>query len=430
VAGKHESIADTHVTTAQTDASVDPVTQMHETSLTADGCVPPTVDAPVDVWRPAAGQIFGQYRILDRLGAGGMGEVYRAEHKTMARVVALKVLAPHLVQDERARARFLNEVRSAGRLAHPNIVIAHDAAEDHGRFFLAMEYVDGVDLARLVGKFGVVPIAAACEMICQAAAGLQHAHEQGMVHRDIKPANLILLKPRTRSARPDAPPWESVPLLVKVLDFGLARFEVPLDAAAPGLTREGTVVGTPEFMSPEQASGGRVDIRSDIYSLGCTLYHLIAGRPPFVGDTLYEVLNAQLKHTPAELHTVQPTAPVALSAVVARTLAKNPNERYQTPAELIAALRPWVSVSYTASTETALSPARQAPSPAPSARQPAAAPLYDPMGSDAVRLLAWTGLFLTLAAAALAAWMLFRPGESSNEESGHVPKSAYQKPVD
>src|SRR5262249_7398733 len=301
------------------------------------------------------GAILGQYRILEPLGAGGMGQVYKAVHVAMDRVVALKVIAPHLLKEDRARARFQQEVRTAAKLHHPNIVLAHDAAEANGLSFLVMEYVEGTTLSSLVSEHGLPPVPLACEIIRQAAMGLQHAQDKGMVHRDIKPGNLMvsaqhtpgggaIVRPERRG--PGLPGWPIAPF-VKILDFGVARLRQigsngePLKAKT--LTQEGSVVGTPEFMSPEQACDSRnVDVRSDIYSLGCTLYFLLTGRPPFSGATALETMVQHLKKPPTPVDQLRPGLAPGLSAVVHRMLAKSADERYQTPAELAEALRPWI----------------------------------------------------------------------------------------
>ncbi len=337
-----------------------------------------------DELRP--GTRLGQYELLERLGAGGMGEVFKAIHPTMQRVVAVKVMAHHLVADARARARFLREVRSAARLVHPNIVMAFDAAEEGERCFLVMEYVEGWDLAALMRTCGLPPVALACEIMRQAALGLEHAYEEGVVHRDIKPGNLIVA-PR-RAARdasassqlrdgphPGTPPGWPTPPIVKILDLGLARLieaqnydGPPLPGHTP-LTREGFVVGTPEFMSPEQASNSlQIDIRSDIYSLGCTFYCLLSGKPPFTGNSLLEVMVQHMQLQPEPVAARRPDIPPGVSAVLARMMAKKPEHRYQTPAELADALQPF------ALTPGTLTPVGLIPPPPPPVPMPPPSP--------------------------------------------------------
>ncbi len=313
------------------------------------------VDFSADAGLPA-GTMLGQYRILGELGAGGMGHVYKAVHVAMERTVALKVIAPHLLRDARARARFQQEVRTAARLHHPNIVMAHDAAEARGLSFLVMEYVEGATLSSLVADQGLPPVPLACEIIRQAALGLQHAHDKGMVHRDIKPGNLMVAAQHTPgSGAIVSPPnrghtlpgWPSAPL-VKILDFGVARLREWGSDGEPlkikPLTQEGCVVGTPEFMSPEQACDSRmVDIRSDIYSLGCTFYFLLAGRPPFSATTALETMVQHLKQPLPPIESFRPGLPAGLTSIVNKMLAKSADQRYQTPAELAEALLPWTA---------------------------------------------------------------------------------------
>jgi eukaryotic-like serine/threonine-protein kinase len=277
------------------------------------------------------GFFLGQYTILDQLGQGGMGRVYKAVHKTLDRVVALKMLAPQLVRTPRARALFKRELRAAGQLNHPNIVTAYDANKIDGRHFLVLEYVDGPNLDQLVREHGPLPVGLACEIIRQAALGLECAYGLGMVHRDIKPANLLI----ERVGKTVAP-------LVKILDFGLARLHEPPgqeDAGATIVTKENTVMGTPDYLSPEQARNlNRVDIRADLYSLGCTFYFLLTGRVPYPGGSALQKL---LRHSTEEPAPIEQDVPAAVLAILRRLMAKKPEERFQTPAEVAAAVAPY-----------------------------------------------------------------------------------------
>jgi eukaryotic-like serine/threonine-protein kinase len=286
-----------------------------------------------------------RYRILNRIGEGGMGVVYRAEHRVMGRMVALKVLNTGVTSNPQAVDRFRREVRIASRLTHPNIVTAYDADEAGGLHFLVMEFVEGTSLDSLVRARGPLPVSTACECARQAAIGLQHAHEKGMVHRDIKPHNLML----TDQGH------------VKILDFGLAcvaaadKFD-PTSITAHAITQPHTLLGTPDFLSPEQArSAVALDVRSDLYSLGCTLYYLLTGKPPYGGTGAYAKMIAHVKEPVPDLRAVRPDTPIELAAVVQKLMAKTPEERYQTPAEVAEILLPFAT-AITAAGATAIAP--------------------------------------------------------------------------
>jgi tRNA A-37 threonylcarbamoyl transferase component Bud32 len=277
--------------------------------------------------------VLGQYVILSLLGQGGMGKVLKARHRLMKRVVALKVIRSTLLADPRAVQRFRREIAAVSQLDHPNIVSAFDANQIGNTHFLVMEFVEGTDLARLVKEHGPLPVGLACNCIRQAALGLQHAHEQRMVHRDIKPANLLL----SRSAAP------GLPAVVKILDMGLARLHAE---EGDGLTHTGAIMGTPDYIAPEQASDShQVDIRADLYSLGCTFYYLLTGEPPFPGGTAMEKLFKHQYVSPRPVEVRRPELPSALTAIVGRLLAKRAEERFQTPAELAEALAPLSVIS-------------------------------------------------------------------------------------
>jgi tRNA A-37 threonylcarbamoyl transferase component Bud32 len=290
----------------------------------------PLSEAPAELAR------HPRYRLLHLLGAGGMGAVFKAEHLVMDRPVALKVIRHDLTGDPAAVERFRREVRSAARLAHPNIVTAHDADQAGDVHFLAMEYVAGISLDQLVQTHGPLSPMLAGDYARQAALGLQHAFEQGMVHRDIKPRNLM----RTLDGR------------IKVLDFGLARFASESTAAATGaaspvsagdpgatLTAWGSLMGTPDYMAPEQAVNPHTaDSRADIYSLGCTLYFLLTGQAPFPTGDVIEKVMAHAERAPKPLAELRPDVPLGLVRIVERMMAKDPARRYQTPAEVVRAL--------------------------------------------------------------------------------------------
>lgn len=274
-----------------------------------------------------------RYEVLELLGSGGMGAVYKARHRLMDRLVALKVIRPDLVGEPAMVSRFEREARAAARLAHPNIVAAYDADQVGGTHFLVMEYVEGADLDHVLVARGRLPLTEACEYARQAALGLQHAHEQGMAHRDIKPHNLMLT-PQGR---------------VKILDFGLARFAsealLPVPSGGGGdESSSHTGLGTLDYLAPEQARGAaRADIRADIYSLGCTLYRFLTGRVPFPGCTPREKLQRHLQWAPAPLADFRADVPPGLALVVERMMAKEPSQRYQTPAEVAEALAPFAA---------------------------------------------------------------------------------------
>jgi serine/threonine protein kinase/WD40 repeat protein len=268
----------------------------------------------------------GPYLVLDRLGEGGMGQVFRAQHQHMQRIVALKVIRKENLGSPDAVKRFYQEVQAAAQLTHPNIVVAYDAGQVGNTHYFAMELVEGIDLSRLVKESGPVPLALACDYVRQAAAGLQHAHERCLVHRDIKPANLLLSVVNGKGT-------------VKILDMGLARFHG--GEREKGITQTGQVIGTPDYLAPEQAMDSRAaDIRSDIYSLGCTLYYLLSARPPFTGETLTQVL---IQHQMDEAPLEKLGVPEGLQDVLGKMMAKKPEDRYQTPAEVESALAPFAT---------------------------------------------------------------------------------------
>ena len=277
--------------------------------------------------------LFGQYLILEKIGEGGMGKVYRAVDTRMARMVALKVVRPQLMSNKTVLKRYEREAAAAAKLDHANIVKLFDAGEASGRFYLAMEYVDGSDLARLVKDNGPLSTAEACEYMRLTALGLQHAHENGFVHRDIKPSNLLVYGER-------AIPGTGGRAQLKILDMGLVRMMGEDDS--PGraeLTRDGTVVGTPDYMSPEQAkNSSTVDPRADLYSLGCTLYYLLRGTVPFPeGTPIDKLIRHQLDPVPDVRHG-RSDIPHMVGDIVSRLLRKRPDDRYGTAAEVAAML--------------------------------------------------------------------------------------------
>ncbi len=286
---------------------------------------------------------LGGYEVLKRIGKGGMGAVYLARQVSLDRAVALKVMNPEFATDPIFLARFVREAYAAAQLTHHNVVQIHDIGEDGGTSFFSMEFVDGRSLGELLRDRDSVPPAEAVGYILQAASGLRFAHDRGMVHRDIKPDNLMV----------------NGEGIVKVADLGLVktRHMTKADDAAsdgadsrPGamlrgmadVTRVGTAMGSPSYMAPEQCRDAfTVDARADIYSLGCSLYALLAGRAPFTGKTAVEVISKHLTEPPPPLRQVAASVPAALAGIVDRTLKKDPADRYQSMDELIAALKEW-----------------------------------------------------------------------------------------
>ena len=272
------------------------------------------------------GFFLGKYLILERLGAGGMGIVYLGEHKFLRRRVAIKVLPLALAHDAWFLEQFYQEAQAVAALDHPNIVRAHDVDQDSGLHFLVMEFVDGSSLQEIVKRHGPLDTLRAAHYIRQAALGLQHAHEVGMVHRDIKPGNLLLSRQG----------------LVKILDLGLARLfrgthNESQDSSA------GRMVGTEDYLAPEQiVDSDKVDIRADIYSLGATFYFLLTGSAPF--DDVQAELLKLIRHVtrkPRRVRELRPQVPEGLAAIVERMMAKNPWERFQTPGAVVQALTVW-----------------------------------------------------------------------------------------
>jgi len=297
--------------------------------------------------------VMGPYRVLERLGEGGMGQVFKARHQRLERVVALKLIRKELLADPEIVARFYREIQIISGLEHPNIIHAYDAGPLGPTHFLAMEYVEGTDLQRLVKQAGPLPPAQACDYVRQAALGLQYAHEKGLVHRDIKPSNLVLLKPS-----------DGAQSTIKILDLGLARLQRSAvnqdptqDDASHTLTPAGGVMlGTPDYAAPEQALDfHKADIRADIYSLGCTLFFLLAGQPPFAGGTVLQKLWQHQQAEPPALDQLRPNVPPKLAALLGRLLAKRPEDRYQTPAEVAAALEPFLTLEAAATEPAAVS---------------------------------------------------------------------------
>ena len=301
------------------------------------------------------GMVVGRYAILDRIGSGSMGRVYKAHHLMMDRVVALKIIAPEIATNDRVVARFQREMKLVGRLDHPNVVRAFDADQVNKILYIVMEYVSGVSLSQRARKAPIPPL----DMIhyaAQAARGLSHAHDQGIVHRDVKPSNLLLSDDQR----------------IKVLDLGLGVL-MEADEHTSFATADGIAVGTIDFMSPEQACGRDVDGRSDLFSLGCAMYNLMSGRMPFPGETPIDRLGKRIGGRPVPIVDVLPDLPGGLVAVMDRLLEHKPADRYQTGDEaadaLEALLRPKAKPSSGSpprwsGSDLAPSPVADEPSPA------------------------------------------------------------------
>jgi len=272
------------------------------------------------------GTALGHYRVLEKLGAGGMGEVYAAEDTTLGRRVALKRLPAEMAADPDRLHRFQREARAVAALNHPNIVTIHTVEEADGVQFLTMELVEGKTLAQAIPKGGL-PLEELLKLAVPLVEAVAFAHQHGIVHRDLKPANIML----TADGR------------LKVLDFGLAKLKPEFAAAGTdettrlatqSLTQHHAIIGTPWYMSPEQAEGRPVDHRSDIFSLGVVLYEMACGRRPFQGDSAVSVISSIIKDTPAPVTAVNRAAAPGLDRIVSRALAKDPAERYQGALEL------------------------------------------------------------------------------------------------
>ncbi len=268
--------------------------------------------------------VLDNYVLLEKIGEGGMGQVFKAEHRRMHRIVAVKVLPTSMMKNAATIARFQREVQAAARINHPNIVTAFDAGQDGGVHFLVMEYVEAHDLAAIVKKNGPFPAEQAVNFILQAARGLEAAHAQGIVHRDIKPANLLVDKEGT----------------VKILDMGLARLSADSESGKEAdLTNTGTIMGTVDYMSPEQALDTKsVDERTDIYSLGCSLFYLLSGKAIYQGDTLMKKLLAHRELPIPSLRAVRPEVSDAVEVIFSRMVAKNVADRYQAMTDVISDL--------------------------------------------------------------------------------------------
>ena len=415
------------------------------------------------------GLTLGPFVLTERLGEGGMGQVFKARQTMLNRTVALKVIRKECLDNPKVIQRFQREIRAAAQLSHPHIIRAYDADQVNGTYYFAMEFIDGTDLAHMVRETGPLKVIQACEYIRQAALGLQHAHERGLVHRDIKPANLLVARavssdrrrssgmiPRpldltkkssavlSRSLPTLAYPWG----MVKLLDMGLARCtDAFTGKAATHLTQIGSVMGTPEFIAPEQARDSHTsDIRADLYSLGCTLYFLLAGRAPFPDGTLTEKLLQHQTDEPEPVALVrrermltwkgesgpEPVSeemlhvPAQVVRIMRRLMEKDADDRYQTPIELANELQTIVAqlangilpkdeedatvelpvLPPAAETPVTLGPTARTPMPPLVRLAPNRPPANDGVGTLMIVIAAIGGLAALFAGSVIAALML------------------------
>ena len=274
------------------------------------------------------GERFGSFKAVARLGEGGIGEVFLAEHQHIERRVAIKVLIRQLTQDPDTVRRFFTEARAISLIRHPGIVEVYDCdVHRNGRAYIVMEFLEGETLGKRLDREDSLPWSYACHLVSLVADAIGAAHEKGIIHRDLKPENVFLL------AGQRSPP----PVELKVLDFGLAKL-LGGDSAGGRATAAGSVIGSPTYMSPEQCNGGPVDSRSDVYSLGCMLFEMVAGNPPFGGARVRDLLVAHRFQAPPPLTAFGSSVPTWLGRLVARMLSKDPAGRPQTMREIVGVL--------------------------------------------------------------------------------------------
>jgi eukaryotic-like serine/threonine-protein kinase len=292
----------------------------------------------------ASGTRLGSYEILSAIGAGGMGEVYKARDTRLDRIVAIKVLSSEVASIPDLRERFEREARTVASLNHPHICTLHDVGHQDGTDFLVMEFLEGETLEQRLKK-GALPLEQALQVGIQIADALDKAHRAGIIHRDLKPGNIMLVGPGGRRGGPSGPPC------AKLLDFGLAKRTAPAVAATglsmlpttpPNLTAQGTILGTFQYMAPEQLEGREADARTDIFAFGSVVYEMVTGRKAFEGKSQVGLIGAILEREPVPISTIQPSAPPALDRILQRCLAKDPDERWQSAGDLAAQLK-WIA---------------------------------------------------------------------------------------
>lgn len=288
--------------------------------------------------------ILGPYILLAKIGEGVMGQVYKARHRLMNRLVALKVIRPELLARPDAVEQFYCDTQAAGQLSHPNIVHAYDSGPIGNTHFFAMEYVEGVDLEKQVQQSGPLAVPLACEFLRQTAHGLQHAFERGVLHRDMKPSNLQVTRPGSATSGPGKPGsgpklMPSGHPIIKIRNLGLTLLqplpEAELARIASGI--QGKVLTSPDYLAPERGRNPG-DVRSDLYSLGCTFYFVLSGRVPFPGGTAADKLRRHQSEEPAPLTAIRRDIPVSVVSVIGKLMAKRPEARFATPGDVAGAL--------------------------------------------------------------------------------------------
>ena len=361
--------------------------------------------------RDTAGRILGgRYRLDRELARGGMATVWIGEDPLLSRRVAVKLLLPELAVDDALRVRFRNEAIAAAKLTHPGIVATYDTGDDDGTAYIVMELVEGKTLRHLIDERGRLPVHEAVDISSQVADALEHAHRQGLVHRDIKPAN-VLVQTDGR---------------VKVTDFGIAKA-----AGGDDLTRTGTVVGTARYLAPEQVNGHTVDGRADVYALGLILYEMLAGRAPFGGDSDMATAVARLTNAPEPIRAARPEVSRPLEDVLARSLARDPEYRYQSAQALKDALAPGLDMAPTGPLAPPVPPRRPSPPPSgPSPTQvapspPRPAPQHPAPAARRGRRWPWLLLILLLlVAGGISAYVVSNLSSDDSGGSGNGPQAS------